>query len=159
MDSNSDPPSNFENKNSLMSPPPSFMCPISHEIMHDPVSCADGHSYERDQIERWLAGNSKSPLTGALLPTKDVTSNHALCNLIQEWQERSRCEVEVDENTSPPGGSNSNAQSKRSRISKGGGGKKKQRRERRAFRGCGWRRVIPDATGDRSTQVGGCWFR
>jgi hypothetical protein len=34
--------------------------------------------------------------------------------------------VEVDENTSPPGGSNSNAQSKRSRISKGGGGKKKK---------------------------------
>jgi hypothetical protein len=95
--------------------------------MRDPVSCADGHSYEQANIKRWLISNSMCPLTGAVLPTKVITSNHALRNLIQEWQEESRCVVEVDENTPPPGGSNSNAQPKRriTRSSGSGGGKKK----------------------------------
>jgi hypothetical protein len=26
------------------------MCPIGHEVMREPVSCADGHSYERAHI-------------------------------------------------------------------------------------------------------------
>ncbi len=93
------PPSDL--KPSLAPPPPSFMCPIGHEIMCNPVSCADGHTYERAHIKRWLFSNSTSPLTGAVLPTKVVTSNHALRNLIQERQEESRCMVEVDENTPP----------------------------------------------------------
>ena len=100
MDNNLDPPSNL--KPSSVPLLPSFMCPIGHEIMHDPVSCADSHSYEQAHIERWLVSNSMSPLTGAVLLTKVVTSNHALRNLIQERQEESRCVVEVDENTPPP---------------------------------------------------------
>ena len=32
----------------------SFVCPITAEVMTDPVVCADGHSYERDAIEDWL---------------------------------------------------------------------------------------------------------
>jgi hypothetical protein len=67
MDNDSDPPFNLEP--SLAPPPPSFMCPIGHEIMRDPVSCADGHSYEQANIKRWLVSNSTSPLTGAVLPT------------------------------------------------------------------------------------------
>ncbi len=73
MDNDSDPPSDL--KPSLAPLPPSFMCPIGHEIMCDPVSCADGHSYERAHIKCWLVSNSTSPLTGAVLPTKVVTSN------------------------------------------------------------------------------------
>jgi hypothetical protein len=99
------------------------MCPIGHEIMHSPVSCADGHSYERANIKRWLVSNSTSPLTGAVLPTKVVISNHALRNLIQERQEESNCVVEVDENPPPPGSSSSNAQPKpRITRSSGSGG-------------------------------------
>ena len=48
--------------------PPSFLCPISHEIMQDPVSCTDGHSYERKNIQRWMAEGSRlSPITGGQL--------------------------------------------------------------------------------------------
>ena len=35
--------------------------------MRDPVSCADGHSYERTNIERWLASHDTDPMTGAQL--------------------------------------------------------------------------------------------
>eukprot|EP00900_Chrysochromulina_parva_P014236 jgi/Chrpa1/22813/Chrysochromulina_OHIO_Genome00009326-RA len=38
--------------------PLSFLCPMSSEIMRDPVTCADGHSYERTEIERWLSTHS-----------------------------------------------------------------------------------------------------
>ena len=65
--------------------PPSFLCPIGCEIMRDPVTCADGHSYERANIERWLATNNTSPRTGAQLPNKALTPNHALRNAVEEW--------------------------------------------------------------------------
>ena len=38
--------------------------------MANPVICADGHSYERGSIERWLAAHGTSPLTGRALPHK-----------------------------------------------------------------------------------------
>jgi len=39
-------------------------CPITGEIMVDPVLCADGHSYERFAIEEWFArGGNLSPIT------------------------------------------------------------------------------------------------
>jgi len=45
-------------------PPTDFICPITTEIMSDPVMAADGHAYDRYAIERWLATKSTSPLTG-----------------------------------------------------------------------------------------------
>ena len=123
------PPSKFEPSLPPLPPPPSFMCPIGHEVMLDLVSCADGHSYEQSHIERWFKHNIMSPLTGAILPNKIVISNHALCNLIQERP--ALCEVvEVDENTPPPGGSNSsNAQPKRKSTRGRSSGKKKRAAE------------------------------
>ena len=64
---------------------PSFLCPIGRELMRDPVNCADGHSYERASIERWLATKGTSPRTGAQLPNKVLIPNHALRNSIEEW--------------------------------------------------------------------------
>ena len=34
--------------------PDEFLCPISQEIMQDPVICSDGSSYERKVIEKWF---------------------------------------------------------------------------------------------------------
>ena len=31
--------------------PPSFFCPISFELMQDPVCTVDGHTYERAEIQ------------------------------------------------------------------------------------------------------------
>mmetsp|Transcript_125818 Transcript_125818/g.402777 ORF Transcript_125818/g.402777 Transcript_125818/m.402777 type:complete len:486 (+) Transcript_125818:60-1517(+) len=65
--------------------PPSFYCPISQQCMHDPVVLADGHSYERRYIERWLQHHSTSPVSGVLLPQTDMFPNHALRNAIEEY--------------------------------------------------------------------------
>ncbi|MCC2667386.1 MAG: hypothetical protein K0S63_1302, partial [Gammaproteobacteria bacterium] len=34
--------------------PDAFECPITAEIMLDPLMASDGHSYERIAIEKWL---------------------------------------------------------------------------------------------------------
>ena len=56
----------------------SFLCPISHEVMRDPVAALDGHSYERANIERWLQEQITSPLTGMRLASRLLIPNHAL---------------------------------------------------------------------------------
>jgi len=67
-------------------PPPDFICPITTEVMIDPMMAADGHSYEGKQIERWLATKSTSPMTGEALEHSFLTPNHALRGRIREWQ-------------------------------------------------------------------------
>lgn len=66
--------------------PPSFICPLTLEIMKDPVTAADGHSYEASAIKKWLQSSDLSPLTGNLLPNKHLTRSHALRNAIEEFQ-------------------------------------------------------------------------
>ncbi len=40
-----------------------FHCPITLELMKDPVVASDGHMYEREAIEKWLKTSNKSPVT------------------------------------------------------------------------------------------------
>merc|ERR1740121_2647441 len=57
--------------------------------MEDPVVCADGHSYERDFIERWLAmGRRTSPKTNVRLPHTTIIPNINLRNMIQSLKDR-----------------------------------------------------------------------
>lgn len=66
--------------------PTEWKCSITLEIMKDPVICSDGHSYERNAIERWLRTNNNSPMTGLPIDRHTLTPNIALRNLIQEGQ-------------------------------------------------------------------------
>jgi hypothetical protein len=65
--------------------PPSFYCPISCQVMHDPVVLEDGHTYERRHISKWLESKETSPVTGAHLPSKAMFPNHAMRNAITEY--------------------------------------------------------------------------
>jgi hypothetical protein len=65
--------------------PMGFKCPITLALMTDPVIAADGHSYERKEIEKWLVGKGTSPLTNLELPHKLLVSNHALKSSIEEF--------------------------------------------------------------------------
>ena len=69
-------------------PPPSFLCPIMGDVMRDPVTCADGHSYERSNISRWLREHDTSPATGNRLPSDMLIPNHALRNAIEDWEDQ-----------------------------------------------------------------------
>ncbi|CAI5493129.1 unnamed protein product [Closterium sp. Naga37s-1] len=59
-----------------------FICPISKEIMKDPVVAADGFTYERQHITTWMGSSSLSPATGQPLPHTCLTPNNVLKNLI-----------------------------------------------------------------------------
>ena len=67
-------------------PPDDFVCPITTEVMSDPVMAADGHAYERSAIQRWLATKSTSPLTGGALEHPYLTPNHMLRRQIRDWE-------------------------------------------------------------------------
>lgn len=68
-------------------PSENLKCPITKDVMEDPVVLADGHTYERVAIEKWLQDNKKSPMTGQMLRSKDGRPNHVVKSLIQEWKE------------------------------------------------------------------------
>ncbi|GLJ55815.1 hypothetical protein SUGI_1198320 [Cryptomeria japonica] len=67
--------------------PSYFLCPISMQLMKDPVTLYTGASYDRHSIEEWMftLGNNTCPLTKQPLHNTDLTPNHTLRRLIQQW--------------------------------------------------------------------------
>lgn len=53
-----------------------FSPPLNAQV--DPVVAADGHTYERRAISRWLRSNDTSPLTGGILLHKELVPNYLL---------------------------------------------------------------------------------
>ena len=60
-----------------LSVPDAYVCPITRELMHDPVFASDGHTYERDAIQQWLISHDTSPKTGLILDSKHLVPNFA----------------------------------------------------------------------------------
>lgn len=70
--------------------PSYFLCPISLEIMKDPITIPTGITYDRESIERWLfsssSGGRTCPVTKQPVPPDcELTPNHTLRRLIQSW--------------------------------------------------------------------------
>jgi len=66
--------------------PDEHLCPITYEVMRDPVVAADGHSYEREAILKHFENpHARSPF-GSDLKNKDLFDNHALKAMIMDWK-------------------------------------------------------------------------
>ena len=66
--------------------PPDFRCPISLDLMRDPVVVATGQTYDRESIKLWIdSGHNTCPKTGQTLAHTELVSNFALKNLIAMW--------------------------------------------------------------------------
>ncbi|KAM1520564.1 hypothetical protein ACFX10_010928 [Malus domestica] len=66
--------------------PNHFRCPISLELMKDPVTLSTGITYDRQSIETWIeAGNFKCPITNQVLTSFDPIPNHTIRKMIQGW--------------------------------------------------------------------------
>ena len=70
--------------------PVEFLCPITQEILIDPVMAQDGNTYERKAIEMWFVKHSTSPLTNAPLPSKSLLPNLNLKKLIADYVEANK---------------------------------------------------------------------
>ncbi|XP_009079232.1 PREDICTED: WD repeat, SAM and U-box domain-containing protein 1, partial [Acanthisitta chloris] len=66
--------------------PDEFLCPITRELMKDPVIAADGYSYEREAMEKWISSQRRSsPMTNLPLHSLMLTPNRMLKMAIERW--------------------------------------------------------------------------
>jgi F-box and WD-40 domain protein 7 len=66
--------------------PTDFFCPITKQVMVDPLMSRYGHSYERDAILTWLETHGcLCPLTRQRMAVSDLIQNRALKSRIHVW--------------------------------------------------------------------------
>ena len=65
--------------------PVDFLCPITYELMREPVLVADGSTYEREAIEHWLKTHSTSPVTNERLAHTMIVPNNMARSLIRDF--------------------------------------------------------------------------
>lgn len=79
--------------------PPQFRCPLSKQLMRDPVIISTGQTYDRPLIQKWLkAGHRICPITQQVLSHSLLTPNYLVREMISQW-----CESRGIENLDPGG--------------------------------------------------------
>ncbi|KAK5804580.1 hypothetical protein PVK06_032231 [Gossypium arboreum] len=69
----------------------SFYCPITMDVMVDPVEISSGRTFERSAIERWFAdGHKDCPSTSIQLDSLVLQPNRTLRQTIEEWKYRNK---------------------------------------------------------------------
>lgn len=77
------PESNFSMELTI---PSHFRCPISLDLMKDPVTLSTGITYDRESVEKWIeSGKETCPVTNQILASFDLIPNHAIRKRIQDW--------------------------------------------------------------------------
>ncbi len=61
-----------------------YLCPITMELMYDPVMNESGNTYERVNILKWIKDKDTDPVTNVKLKNKDLISNNILKSIINE---------------------------------------------------------------------------
>ena len=64
-----------------------YLCPITRQIMVEPVVDALGNTYDKDAISEWLKTNDTSQKTKEKLPNKNLTPNNNIKTEITEYKE------------------------------------------------------------------------
>eukprot|EP01083_Nonionella_stella_P112228 329911_1 len=77
-----DPCSNNDKQNTI---PPKFICPLTKQIMKNPVMAFDGNTYEHEAIEKYFKQHGKSPITNEKAYTLNVYSHRQLKKEIQSY--------------------------------------------------------------------------
>lgn len=80
----------IDNRVTLIDIPEGYRCPISYLIMCDPVVTADGHTYERECIEKWFLAHNTSPTTNRELPNRNLIPNFNLKKCISEFLSKNK---------------------------------------------------------------------
>jgi hypothetical protein len=66
--------------------PNEFFCPLTQDIMVNPVTTSGGHTYEWSEIAQWFKeGNNKDPTTSLELNNNRLYPNHALRSAIRNF--------------------------------------------------------------------------
>lgn len=65
--------------------PINFVCPITMEVMINPVVAPSGFSYEKEEIEKWVEDNHVDPLTRQPLEVTQLYDNRNLKEAIDYY--------------------------------------------------------------------------
>ncbi|CDY15729.1 BnaA07g09000D [Brassica napus] len=88
---------NFKKSGQVPTPPEELRCPISLQLMCDPVIIASGQTYERVCIEKWFNdGHNSCPKTQQQLPHLSLTPNYCVKGLIASWCEQNGISVPAE---------------------------------------------------------------
>ncbi|GMP69466.1 hypothetical protein CsSME_00028721 [Camellia sinensis var. sinensis] len=80
--------------------PDEFRCPISLDLMRDPVIVASGQTYDRNSIAQWInSGHHTCPKSGQRLIHMALIPNYALKCLVHQWCQENNIPV-IDGTTS-----------------------------------------------------------
>ena len=65
-----------------------YLCPITRQIMIEPVVDALGNTYDKEAIQAWLkTKKNTSPKTNQELPNQNLTPNNSIKAEITEYKE------------------------------------------------------------------------
>lgn len=78
---------------SMIEIPEQFICPITQELMQDPVVTKYGQSYERSAILEWISQGKDCPLTRQPLTLGGIITNHPLRSKIRQWQVKNELDI------------------------------------------------------------------
>lgn len=65
--------------------PHEHLCPITMEVMRDPVMILCGDTFERSEITKWFEQNNTCPHCRQKPPTKTMIPNLAVRKMIEDW--------------------------------------------------------------------------
>lgn len=92
----------------------SFVCPLTKQVMRDPVTTENGQTFEREAIEKWFkecrvrGERPMCPLTLKELSSTELNPSIALRNTIEEWNQRNEAaQLEIACKSLEPGSSES----------------------------------------------------
>lgn len=73
-----------------------LICPVTHELMLDPVVAEDGNTYERSAIEKWIKAKGTSPMIPEMrLDIRKLLANRALQTATIAFIESGSCDDEL----------------------------------------------------------------
>ncbi|XVF72007.1 hypothetical protein PTKIN_Ptkin12aG0086800 [Pterospermum kingtungense] len=74
--------------------PPHFLCPLSLELMLDPVIVASGQTYDRASIQKWLdSGLTICPKTHQTLTHTNLIPNYTVKAMVASWCEENNLQL------------------------------------------------------------------
>jgi hypothetical protein len=76
--------------------PTTYVCPLTLQIMDDPVLDGCGHCFDRDAITAWLSFHSMCPISRKPLCTRDLIEAVALKERIASWKKEHEVDADSD---------------------------------------------------------------
>ena len=79
---------------SLLVIPDELKCPLTKQLMDDPVMADDGYFYDQLAIEEYMKVNKVSPVTGEQFESENLMSNRNIKKKIEQFKKENNLEIQ-----------------------------------------------------------------